>query len=457
MDIIIHNKNIVIDGADDNLKNYLREQLSYTDKSKEYMLRRMESNPYQRNSPAYFKAKEEMSGCMLIEEDDKLIVPSGFAHLFNDMDTTDKRCDTGKKIALPWKNKPFDCRDYQAEAVSLLEDNWRGLVNFATGLGKTLTAVHTIRKVKKRTLVLCPGKSIADQFYSDLCEAFGPEKIGYLGGGKKKLGDITVGIVGTVVNNIDKLKDHDLGLIIVDECHHIPASTFFTIAEELGSVGKMFGLTATDFRSDGKDVMITAGVGKVLIKRDLIWGITSGWLADPIIVVREVRTHGREYKNDKLKNYKEHVLNSREMNERLLKDLKSFLAAGKSVLCLVSEVAHGQMLADELGLPFATGSDKKSKEYVDQLNAGEIPGLIGTSSKIGEGTDTKRVDVLMLANFVASKGPLWQNMGRGMRLYGEKKNVIVLDYIPSGSKMLTRHANQRLKYYKEITKNIKIV
>lgn len=457
MDIIIHNKNIVIKGADDNFKDYLRTHLSYTDKSKEYMLRRMEKNPFQRNSPAYFAAKKEMSGCLLVEDGDELIVPSGFADLFNDMNPTDKRCDTGKKIALPWKNKPFDCRDYQAEAVSLLENNRRGLINFATGLGKTLTAVHAIRKIKKRTLVLCPGKSIADQFYSDLCEAFGNEKIGYLGGGKKKLGDITVGIVGTVVNNIDKLKEHNLGLIIVDECHHIPASTFFTIADELGDVGRMFGLTATDFRSDGKDVMITAGVGQVLIKRDLIWGIKSGWLADPYIIVRDVRTHGREFRNDKLKNYKEHVLNSSEMNERLLKDMKGFLAAGKSVLCLVSEVAHGQMLADELGLPFATGSDKKSKDYVDQLNAGEIPGLIGTSSKIGEGTDTKRVDVLMLANFVASKGPLWQNLGRGMRLYGDKKNVIVLDYIPTGSSMLTRHAKKRIQFYKEITKNIKII
>jgi type I site-specific restriction endonuclease len=81
---------------------------------------------------------------------------------------------------------------------------------------------------------------------------------------------------------------------------------------------------------------------------------------------------------------------------------------------------------------------------------------VGTASKIGEGTDTKNVDVLVLANFVASKGPLWQNLGRGLRIHGDNNQVIVLDYIPAGSKMLKRHAMQRLKYYQEVTDNIRV-
>lgn len=458
MKATIENDKIVVSDCTDVFKRYLSDNLSYTDKSKEYQIRKMEKNPFSRNSPALKKMKAEMSGTLLTElPDGSLQIPPGFAHLVEKIDIDDKRVDTGVSIALPWVNKPHDPRDYQEEAIDLMMVNHRGLINFATGLGKTLTAVHLIRKMKKKALVICPGKTIADNFYQELVMAFGESRVGYFGDGKKQIKDITVGIVGSINNSIDRFIQLDLGLVIFDEVHHLAAGTFFSIAEGLKNVGRMYGLTATDFRSDGKDIMITAGVGKVLIKRDLIWGIANKWLADPYFVVRGIPTIGKEYRDDKLKNYKEHVVNCKAMNDRIIQDIQKFLATGMSVLCLVDQVDHGTAIAQAVGLPFATGEDKMSKEYVDQLNKGTIPGLIGTDSMIGEGCDTKRVDVLVLANFVASKGPLWQNIGRGMRLYGTKTEVIVLDYMPKGSSMLTRHSKQRIALYKEITDRIKLI
>lgn len=245
--------------------------------------------------------------------------------------------------------------------------------------------------------------------------------------------------------------------MIVDEVHHVPASTFYAITDKLGHLGRIYGLTATDFRSDGKDVMITAGVGPVIIKRDLIWGIARKWLARPKIFVREVPTLGREFKGDKLKNYKEHVLNCGTMSDMIVNDINTFLGKGLSVLCLVNEVAHGEELAKRTGLKFATGKDKASSSYVEELNTAAIPGLIGTDSKIGEGTDTKNVDVLILANFVASKGALWQNLGRGLRIYMGRSKVIVIDYKPTGSTMLSRHADTRKGFFEEITSDITIL
>ena len=62
------------------------------------------------------------------------------------------------------------------------------------------------------------------QFNKELCECFGEEKVGFYGDGKKKIKDITVGIIGSVKNDIDIFKKSDLGLIITDEC--IPADSF---------------------------------------------------------------------------------------------------------------------------------------------------------------------------------------------------------------------------------------
>jgi superfamily II DNA or RNA helicase len=459
MKIQINNDKILIQDPTAILRNHLIKNLSYTDKAKQYQAKRMSKNTFLRQSQKYKELLKEVHNCLVDElPNGDIQIPSGFYHLFDDKSSIiDQRRDTGSKISLPWSKKPFDMREYQKEAHDLMENNFRGLINFATGLGKTLTAVYFIRSFAHKTLIVCPNKSVANQFYEELCNAFGEHKIGYCGDSKFKIRDVTVGIVGTIKNNLTKFKNADLGLIIFDEVHHIAADTFYAIADELSTIGRIFGLTATDFRNDGKDVLITAGVGSTIIRRDLIWGIKEKWLADPYFIIRSVQTTGTSFKDDKLKNYKQHVLNSKIMTDRIIHDIDSFIKSGKSVLCLVDEVEHGTTISQRLGLSFATGKDDDSDKYVKDLNNGKISGLIATDSKIGEGVDTRRVDVLIMANFVASKGTVWQNLGRGLRIYPGKKYLIVLDYIPTGSEMLKRHANQRISYYKEITSNVKVI
>jgi superfamily II DNA or RNA helicase len=457
MEIIITNKLTLVKNPSTKVIQHLTDTMSYTDKQKEYQLRRMEKNPFQKNSGFVKKLRKEVK-CSLLKKLDggHVAFNSGLSYIVErpDVKIEDRRTDTGKTISLPWKKKPFDLRPYQQEAVDTALTKWRGVINFATGLGKTLTAVHLIKKVRKTTLIIAPSDSIAKQFYEELCNAFGEQRVGFYGGGKKKIKEITIGIAASVVRNIDSFKDTNLGLIIFDEVHHIAASTFYEIAVGLGDTGRIYGLTATDYRSDGKDIMINAGCGPVIIKRDIKWGIKQGFLAKPKFIVTKVPTVGKDYKGDKLKNYKEHVLHNNLMKKQIESDIKKYMDEGKSVLCLIGEVAHGNELSKNLGIPFAQGKDKQSQKYVDGLNSGTIRALVGTGGKIGEGTDTRKVDVLILANFVASKGPVIQAVGRGLRKYGDKVHCIIHDYIPEGSSMLSRHANQRIHFFKEITNDV---
>lgn len=461
MQITVSNGHIEIIKPTQELANIIREELTYKDKAKQYQLRRLGKTAWGRNSPTYKQLQQEVEGKLYTELNGDFVVSScfykHFESMFSGATVVDNRKDTGKKIVVPWAKKPHDLRPYQEEAVDLMLSNYRGVINFATGLGKTLVATHLVQRYKKRTLVVCPSDSVAKQFYSQFVECFGKAKVGFYGGGKKQISDITVGIAASVSKYVQEFRNADLGLVIFDETHHTPASTFFEISEGLASVGKVFGLTATDYRSDGKDIMITAGCGTVLIRRDIKWGVENGFLAEPYFIVREVATGGRDFKDDKLKSYKEHVLNNQQMKARIEGDARSMMAAGKAVLILVDEVAHGEELSKALGIPFATGLDKNSQSYVEDLNAGKIPGLVGTDGKVGEGTDTKNVDVLILANFTASKGPVIQAVGRGLRKQGIKTKCLILDYIPNGSTMLTRHANNRIGYYNEITDKVKVI
>jgi len=459
--VTVNNDNIIVEDPIPSLLSAVREELCYVDKSKQYQMRRMMKSPWFRTSEAFKKLKEEVNGILYSYENNILIFSSTFYMRFEKLLSVgkiiDNRKDTGKVIPLPWVKKPHDLRDYQDEAVKLMLSNSRGLINMATGLGKSLIATHLIKQYRKRSLVVCPSDSVAKQFYSAFVEAFGKNKVGFYGGGKKQISDITVGIAASVVKGVEDFKKAELGIIIYDEVHHCPCNTFYDIAVGLAAVGKVFGLTATDFRSDGKDIMIAAGVGEVIIKRDIKWGIQQGWLAEPYFIVREVKTNGKDFKDDKLKSYKEHVLNCQVMLDRIENDARGMMAGGKSVLILTDMVEHGEKLSIALGVPFAKGEDKKSQDYVDQLNAGKVKGLVGSDSKISEGTDTRNVDCLILANFAGSKGPVIQAIGRGLRKQGTKTKCLILDYKPLGSTMLSRHSDNRVEYYLEITDKVKII
>jgi intein/homing endonuclease len=334
--------------------------------------------------------------------------------------------------------------------------NWRGIINLATGLGKTKTATVLIKKLKRKTLVVCPSKSIAYQFYNELVECFGKIKVGFIGDGKYKPSEVTIGIAASVSNRINDIKTLNLGVIIFDETHHTPANTFYAIADGLGTVGRIYGLTATAYRSDGKDIFIHAACGDILVERGVAWGVANGWLSQPYFIVRSVKTKGYDFKNDKLKAYRAHVLNSKEMSDRIISDAKAFLAAGKIALILVDQIEHGDMISSALSIPFANGRDKGSEKLVNELNEGKIRGLVATDGLVGEGVDTRSVEVLLLANFTASKSAVLQAVGRGLRKTETKSVCIILDYIPEASTILARHARQRISYYKEITNNVKV-
>jgi superfamily II DNA or RNA helicase len=460
MKVIVNNDVMVIENATPSVAGVITSELSYVDKSKQFQLKRMSRNLWQRNSPLYKKLEQEVTGTLYTEDNGTFKLSSCFFEFLKPeliCPITDNRKKTGTKIAYPWVKKPYDLRDYQDEAVQLMLANWRGVINLATGLGKTLIACHAVKQFKTKTLIVCPSESVAKQFYDELVSAFGKNKVGFYGDGKKKINDITVGIAASICKYVDVFKKENLGLIIIDETHHTPANTFFDIAVGLSGTSHIFGLTATDYRSDGKDIMITGGCGPVLIRRDTKWGVANGWLAEPYFIVREVPTTGKDHKSEKLLSYKEHVLNSQVMKDRIQSDAAALMKSGKSVLILVDEVAHGKELSDALGIPFATGEDSKSQSYVDDLNAGKVPGLVGTDGKIGEGSDTKNVDALILANFVASKGPVTQCVGRALRKQGTKTKALILDYVPKGSTMLTRHARQRIQFFLEITDKVKVI
>jgi hypothetical protein len=163
MQVIIANDKMTISGATPGVLAQLQSELTYTDKAKQYQLRRLSRTRWGQMSPLYKQLQAEVSGHLYEMNGNDLICTSALYEHVKDFLVgavlTDLRKETGKKIVVPWVKKPFPLRPYQEEAVDLFLNNWRGLGNLATGLGKTLIATHLIQRYKKRTLVICPLRS----------------------------------------------------------------------------------------------------------------------------------------------------------------------------------------------------------------------------------------------------------------------------------------------------------
>jgi superfamily II DNA or RNA helicase len=141
-------------------------------------------------------------------------------------------------------------RPYQEEALSgWLAHGNAGVVVLPTGAGKTFVAAMAIHEVGLWTLAVVPTIDLLQQWRTALTSALSLEadEIGVFGGGEKELKPITIITYDSAALYPREL--HRFGMLIFDECHHLPAPTYRLIAEGAFTPLRL-GLSATPERSD---------------------------------------------------------------------------------------------------------------------------------------------------------------------------------------------------------------
>lgn len=151
-------------------------------------------------------------------------------------------------------------RKHQIEALAAWESAGQmGVVILPTGAGKSILGVMAIARVRRPSLVVVPTIDLVQQWQATLQSFFG-EDIGAYGGGDKNLKRITVATYDSA-RMIVETKGVLFGMIVFDECHHLPAAGNRIIAEASIAPFRL-GLTATIERSDGFEDYVYESVGK---------------------------------------------------------------------------------------------------------------------------------------------------------------------------------------------------
>jgi superfamily II DNA or RNA helicase len=160
----------------------------------------------------------------------------------------------------------LDPYPHQREALSTWQKAAsQGVVVLPTAAGKTYLAQLAIQATQRSTLVMVPTLDLMHQWYVHLLAAFPDETIGLLGGGARDQTPVLIATYDSAAIHAESLGNR-YGLLVFDECHHLP-SEFNRVIAEYAIAPFRLGLTATPERSDGKHQDLSWLIGPTVYRK----------------------------------------------------------------------------------------------------------------------------------------------------------------------------------------------
>jgi len=359
-------------------------------------------------------------------------------------------------------------RPYQFPAINqLFEADPEGVLVAPAGSGKTVMGLSFIPITQQPTLWLTHTDRLFKQCY-ERSEQFLPgitgDQIGFIGGGKWDVGSVlTIGMIPTLVRNLPRLAElqNYFGLVITDECHHVPATTFHKVITLLNPY-YMYGLTATPYRRDGLEQLMFQCIGPIratIDKKDVVKSkgivlptvIYCGVNYGPLVNISNIPTIFNEF-----------IVFNEERNYRIKRDVLA--EAYKNNFCIVvsgrknhCELLYKQIKAEWPATGIATGkySKKKIDEQVANFNDKQITVLVTTPELLGEGFDVDFLNRLFITTPFRTEQRLEQLVGRVQRFHPDKKDARVYDYVDENigvlqNQFFSKHSNCRTNVYNRL-------
>ena len=247
-------------------------------------------------------------------------------------------------------------------------------------------------------------------------------------------------------------------LAIFDEAHFIATDTIQSIYKAAKQCRHIFGLSGTDWRDDGADLLLESVCGKRIYNMPSSRLIELGYLVKPKITMLEVPAWSEPLPKNYPSVYSTYITNNKVRNGMIVDAVRKLIAMGRRPLILVRYLSHGKLIVDQLDdvkLYFVSGEvDGATRESVKQaFQEGELECLIA-SSVFDIGVDIPCLDGLILAGGGKSTVRALQRVGRVIRKSENKEDAVVVDFLDN-ARYLDKHSATRVAVY-ETEPNFKI-
>ncbi|MEW6212821.1 MAG: DEAD/DEAH box helicase family protein [Acidobacteriota bacterium] len=353
-------------------------------------------------------------------------------------------------------------RPYQQEAIAQWRERGRrGVIVLPTGAGKTHVAQMAIEMTGRSTVVVVPTIDLMNQWYDILLSGFQAE-VGLIGGGYFELGAITVTTYSSAFRFMERLGDQ-FGLIIFDECHHLPGSVF-RYAAEMAIAPFRLGLTATPERNDGEDGMLEELIGPTVYRLEA-QDLAGEYLSDYSVERIQVRLTAEERAEyERLRAIFRGFLDEEGISLSSIQGWQAFIRASARsengrramkayreskrialgteaklrvlarllsrhsrdlVLIFTAENEMVYQISNQFLIPSITHETpiKERREWLEAFNRGDVLAL-ATSKVLNEGVNIPAASVAVVLSGSGSSREHIQRLGRILRKQPDKQAVL---------------------------------
>lgn len=466
------------DGKYEELEKYL----TYKDKTVQYEIARFKHARWFVNkfgTEAYAEKMQELKDSqyklLLWGNKTGIYTYAGLAEdlaiKFNDSIKNDVTYPKAKGI--PWDKHPdIDLRYYQKEAIEKLLACKHGAVSLPTGSGKSACALHLVKELGLKTLVMAPSISIATQLFDLFKKHLGIKHVGMFGNGKKQTKKlITIGIAASLTRikeDSEEWKDLSKAQVyLVDESHLVAAVTFKEVSMGLAAKAPYrFFISATQMRNDGSDMLLKGIIGPTVVEYKAKELIDQGYLAKPKFTIVRAYSASNYSSKDAMRMIENHLYSNADLHKKVANMANmSVELLNHQVLIMIDHIGQFKYLLPYLkhkpGFAHGGVTDKNQhfipEEYhksdvdglVKEFNKGDLKILVGTGV-ISLGTDIKPVNDIYNLQGGVSEVKFKQLIGRGTRKVPGKDSFNFIDFDLKNIPQLHAHAQRRIEIYKDI-------
>jgi superfamily II DNA or RNA helicase len=418
------------------------------------------------------------------EFDSCLIVPRGYKLPYIPKTVEDNRV----KVRALFPKFRMTLRGAQEKAYeAFTKSSGSGLIILPTGVGKTILALYIAGRVKQKTLIVVQKNDLIVGWTKDIHETYGitKDKIGLIKAKERRTGRIFTLCTIQTLNRLNPTEilnlSKEFGLIILDECHHIIA-TSYKILSNLCSRYTL-GLTATDTRGDGLSHVIPMLFGEVIFRaknedtHDAILPVTVIVKETSIKYQGDIRykSYGKILTEEEANKYRaqgkyvermgmdsherDAVIDmNKEYNDLVVKDVIAEASKNKSCVVFCKKLYQLDFLHKLIELSGFdmsrvgkyVGGTKSDADFIAKAESKEIIITLTTLKKSTEGTNVKAWEKGFLVTSLKQTGDVIQAVGRVRRRTTYHKDAVIYDYRHPLVNGLKTHETNRDKAYKQI-------